>query len=1765
MLRHTSTRGPLITALSISLFLSLALLGGSWLSTAAAPSIAGNSSPAPTIRAAGSYTLTLPFVSRQSPPLARILRVRPGDTTLLNGSIVAGQAVTVEIQLIEPLTDVQVTLTPGGGAAQDVTAQFAGLETSQKSQGVVNGAPGDYTVTVAGKKGGQEKSEAAGFFLLEDQAMLVASSPVTFPITSQPDIALSFEDRTVLLSFSFAATQDDISEFLIAQQLRPLDVAPAFGLLRVQIPDGETPVQVVERLMSAQNPLLTAATLNFVLEDDVATGEKLPARLAGSYLATAGDGCTAGGGTIEGCFDFSGDPDNNSADELRIFRYHFLMDTFAAHRLVEHLVMTPTANAGLAVVDRGLGNGVNTTDIPNGALFHLSTAPLVLDANGVQVRYWNGAAWIAGQPPIANLADLASGHGTSVATAAAGRGTQVLGPGMHAQVRPIRRTSANFADSVFGVLGAAYDTQVDVVNTSWGGFGLTPAQFTSLNLGAYSVNVLRIVSMPFLDVGLDGNRNTVDADGSQGNGRFDFTDANANNVHDAGEASEPFIDRNSNGAFDAFDALVWVASTGNNNGQNIGTTRLPGAFAPDANPRGAWNPFDGFNQQRELTMLSVSASGTNDRVRGPEGLASYSNWGQRTSVAAPGDAIILPDRNGNLRRISGTSFSAPTTAGLATEMIYLDKNLGQGLTPLQIIEMIEATADDLGTTTAAVNTTRPNNSPGDGLDAYFGHGRINVWKAILGVVNRGVAVESHPQLAAQFPSLTTINEANTKWYGLKVHAPIRGSTLWIDGVQVTDAGSTAPGGVNAYAGVRTDRTIRIGVKGEDPTSGIVPLGSESDFLITVSVERADLYAAKPKSLQLRRPGQTAADAPFFVLELKLQDMRDNKIPGVVFDDFVFEITPPDFGDSSASPTSLADDGARHLNFQMEYFGKANAFYSLEAVSPEHKVFGVTDPDGITNWGTDLEDLDGYDDGVTLYPLSYKPGGKGRADVQVCVAETGPRYDAADLDKQLFVNGWIDWNTNGSWQEGTEHVLDGLRLAPITTTAAGWAVRGVDAGAVSLLSSNSDCGLYKVEFPVPAKVGTGHLQARFRLDYGENVGRHANTTFPSSATLSQTVGAAFYGEVEDYIIGPDFGDAGPDKPWPTKLSSDGPRHLSYYREWIGSYNSGTPRASREPDACETLESDMDGDDNLGKICNKVNQDGMDDFAVSIPKPGKVRVLFDVSSGVQGYGFDGANAGVKTLASDCSLVGLGATPETPKHQRVKMRYDAGNSAERLYVNIYADWNGDGSFETHLLSGPVDPESFGADGFYTLGEAFTDSNGDGVWNSGETFTDAAGETTKSFDCEFDAPTPPPAGVTQWVRIRLDWGENSIGAMRGEPFEEDPLHKGSDDRGGSVWGEVEDAPLIGGPPHRTWRVPLTPGVPVTTESLPVDGLDGTGPYTFRLVTDNVTIDGMTNTPLPPGLHLDTATGALSGVTLQGGDYHPLVETLSGAGTPSESVVALEWFNCPVPVQITTHLLNQVTGRPIPNKEMRLYTGTECTGTPVATATTDARGLVHFPNLEPITYTVQLPAQPGVTGVGNTCQWVNMGEFRAITRTLYYTDTLPNGPGTVQIPLYGAVWGTKQAESKFFLLQGGATVNFGPLQQPGPNQFFDVEITQMHLQGWNSPTDTIEIRESPGQPSIGQIQQLPGNGDFRVDSFFDVWTEVSLDGGQTWVPSEQSVRHQDANPANSFPPTGATLTGQNTTYGSPSQAEFVEIYKSIIALDPTVQTLLMLGLEDSP
>ncbi|MFN0130023.1 MAG: hypothetical protein ACKV19_25440 [Verrucomicrobiales bacterium] len=98
----------------------------------------------------------------------------------------------------------------------------------------------------------------------------------------------------------------------------------------------------------------------------------------------------------------------------------------------------------------------------------------------------------------------------------------------------------------------------------------------------------------------------------------------------------------------------------------------------------------------------------------------------------------------------------------------------------------------------------------------------------------------------------------------------------------------------------------------------------------------------------------------------------------------------------------------------------------------------------------------------------------------------------------------------------------------------------------------------------------------------------------------------------------------------------------------------------------------------------------------------------------------------------------------------------------------------------------------------------------------------------------------------------------------------------------------------------------------------------------------------------------------------------------------------------------------------------------------------------------------------------------------------------------------------------GGTT--FNPVENPagvavrvdsthgvGDTRFFDTEMLQLDLVGGVAgglPPGVI-VRESPTLASRGKttIQEVPGG--YQIDSFFDIFVELSIDNGQTWMPSE--------------------------------------------------------------
>jgi hypothetical protein len=91
-------------------------------------------------------------------------------------------------------------------------------------------------------------------------------------------------------------------------------------------------------------------------------------------------------------------------------------------------------------------------------------------------------------------------------------------------------------------------------------------------------------------------------------------------------------------------------------------------------------------------------------------------------------------------------------------------------------------------------------------------------------------------------------------------------------------------------------------------------------------------------------------------------------------------------------------------------------------------------------------------------------------------------------------------------------------------------------------------------------------------------------------------------------------------------------------------------------------------------------------------------------------------------------------------------------------------------------------------------------------------------------------------------------------------------------------------------------------------------------------------------------------------------------------------------------------------------------------------------------------------------------------------------------------------------------TVN---LQAIGTNavgqQIYNTELVQLNVSGGNLP-NVLQLRASTTKLSTGQTMIAPAPGGFMISSFFDIFTELSLDGGQTWSPSRTSA-HLDMRP----------------------------------------------------
>lgn len=1213
--------------------------------------------------------------------------------------------------------------------------------------------------------------------------------------------------------------------------------------------------------------------------------------------------------------------------------HHFIMQTFPAHRLID---LTKSGTIRVYMPGSGVGQGDDFSGSPNAGTKFFVKGNRMKQPLGIWGRVdadRRGRTYRTDPSPPANhrsdgdLRDLdnASNHDSKVFSILGGDG---LGDRIGAEIN---------GDNV--VLGTGKDAEIRIVNWNPSRFG-EHAYYAQLELSAVDATS----KIHIIEASNNSRRHRLSA--RLKNNLIAKYKAVAN-------AGKLII-----GA--AWNEGALAADPDNPGLGDVAQTDT-GRISPLRTATRASNTGNDAYKQRVIAIGATDSVLTPNEVESKRG---SSNTGEEIGVVAPGESIRGTSANGTLANSSGTSFSTPLVAGIAAEIMLVDTTLQQAANLPKVLELIEATADDI---------------EAPGRDDRTGFGRVNFWKAVLSAANRGLSSEGRTAENGKddfFTFLDLKGAETTLWYGFDIRVPNKNSEIWFrknDGSyeRVEDPGAARPA-LDPFGGPATPGIVNFmstqarrcpactSLRPSLPFSKMELATEQLEwwYLARFSVMKADLE--NKTHLLVVKAGATpttTAEGQINVLSLPLDlaEMRkgpastDPRIKERVqeFDDFVFHISckgakhdgcPADFGDAdgSAHPSERASNGARHHTPDYEWLGQPVSADPALRVSEELDADGERDEDGVANLRPEISswDLDRFDNGVVFHPLTFEPGGRGKATFTVCIKvdpSDGLRYDELNPDKMLYLNAWIDWNTNSDWEEANdEHVIDGLRLAP--TAGFDWEPLGVRNGnAVVVLTGtmpsgeSGDCGFYQAEFDVGATLGTGNLWARFRLDYGEDVGRNDprpeffsddtlrgvnledGTPQPAGQGKGFTQGAARFGEVEDYLLGTDFGDA-PDpftgaNQYPTRKDANGGRHLDFNREWLGpvfAYASAT----RELDACDTTAAEQDGLPNLGQACNSENKDLKEDGLVLpgivIPSQ-QFLVEIAVTAKVDGFGFSNtgplgeSSAGVQTLKGNCTLGPIPDQVDTPTIHRDRGRYAAWDPKRRLYLNAWADWNANGIWEAgeKVISGPLDPEDWGDDSSYTLGEAFVDSDANGIRTVDEVYTDIAGVNSRLVSCPVTVPADVALDQSFYWRFRLDYGENATtdsphpvsGATVGHHATE--TERVLDQAlGGALWGEVEDHLMIASDIEGIFDSVL--GGLVETGPVDTSLFPGTGPYSFSVGAPGAyTVEGQPNGSLPPGMLLDPVTGAVVGVSQVLGVHVVVIEVRDASQT---LVGLLQW-----------------------------------------------------------------------------------------------------------------------------------------------------------------------------------------------------------------------------------------------------------------------------------
>lgn len=192
---------------------------------------------------------------------------------------------------------------------------------------------------------------------------------------------------------------------------------------------------------------------------------------------------------------------------------------------------------------------------------------------------------------------------------------------------------------------------------------------------------------------------------------------------------------------------VLVFAAGNENRPVNGTVNETGW--PNNQPNGPTRWLNGFATHPDVIAVAASSSVASKSL--------YSSWGAEISVcapsnnvraatyprvatSAPGRGVVTTDRVGPsgysstdyTRDFGGTSSACPTVAGAAALVISANPQL----TAREVREILQSTADKIVDASTDPQLGNQFGSYANGHSAWFGHGRINAFKAVTEAVRR---------------------------------------------------------------------------------------------------------------------------------------------------------------------------------------------------------------------------------------------------------------------------------------------------------------------------------------------------------------------------------------------------------------------------------------------------------------------------------------------------------------------------------------------------------------------------------------------------------------------------------------------------------------------------------------------------------------------------------------------------------------------------------------------------------------------------------------------------------------------------------------------------------------------------------------------------------------------------------------------------------------------------------------------------------------------